>query len=103
LAQVTGLDPTKQALMTWGSALDWFGHASSGCLDLQQPMILPMEPLKGRRVRPQGMRSQKGPPNASSPAAEAKEGRARGSETGRQDWNSARRAQVRGGTLTDKD
>ena len=89
--------------MTWGSALDWFGHASSGCLDLQQPMILPMEPLKGRRARPQGRRSQKGPPNVSSHGAEAKEGRARESETGRQDWNSARRAQVRGGTLTDKD
>jgi hypothetical protein len=62
-----------------------------------------METLKGRRARTQGKRSQKGPPKASSLAGEAKEDRGKGSETGCQEWNSARKAQVRGGTLTDKD
>ena len=62
-----------------------------------------METLKGQRARTQGKRSQKGPPNALCLAGEAKEDRGRGSETGCQEWNSARKAQVRGGTLTDTD
>ena len=66
-------------------------------------MILPMVPQGGQRARTQGKRSQKGPPSALSLAAEAKVGRGRRSETGCQDWNSARKEQVRGRTLTDTD